>query len=160
MVCIIHFPMQDFQTIAHLIPNLADRVNNPPAPAREQALVSQVFKDMLGQSVAFIQPVLFRSGQLVVYAEAAVWGQHIRHRETSLLEQCRAAGVRVSEITVKIQADAHAAQRTQARRPATYNVEAASQNVEKLAAHTSQDELKKSLKRLATRIRDNHDGEQ
>ena len=160
MVCIIHFPMQDFQTIAHLIPNLADRVENPPAPAREQALVSQIFTEMLGQSVAFIQPVLFRSGQLVVYAEAAVWGQHIRHRETSLLEQRRAAGLRVGEIKVKIQADAHAAHRERVKRPASYNVEAASRHVEKLASHTSNKELKKSLQRLSGRIRDNHGDDQ
>ena len=160
MVCIIHFPMQDFQTIAHLIPNLADRVDNPPAPAREQALVSQVFREMLGQSAAFIQPVLFRSGQLVVYAEAAVWGQHIRHRQTSLMEQCRAVGIRVSEIKVKVQADAHAAHREQVKRPATYNTETASRHVEKLAAQTGNAKLKKSLQRLSRRIRDNHADEQ
>ena len=160
MVCIIHFPMQDFQTIAHLIPSLADRVDNPPAPASEQSLVSQIFGDRLGQSAAFIQPVLFRSGQLVVYAEAAVWAQHIRHRESSLLEQCRAAGLRVNKIVVRIQADAHAAKRDQARHRVSYDIDAASQHIEKLAARTSSPKLRRSLEKLAQRIRDNHDNEQ
>lgn len=156
MVCIIHFPMQDFQTIAHLIPNLADRVDNPPAPASDQALVSQVFRDRLGQSAAYIQPVLFRSGLLVVYAQAAVWAQHIRHRETSLIEQCRGKGLRVSSIKVKVQAEAHAARRDQAPHEASYNTEAASRQVEKLAARTGSADLRHSLEQLARRIRENH----
>ena len=159
MVCIIHFPMQDFQTIEHLIPNFADRVKNPPAPVKEQNQVRRIFRETLGNSVEFIQPVLFRSGHLVVYAEAAVWGQHIKRRETSLLEQCRASGLRVNEIKVKVQPDAHAARRTRDKRPATYDVETASRHIEKLAAHTQHDELKQTLNRLAERIRTNHEEE-
>ena len=72
------------------------------------------------------------------------------------MEQCRAAGLRVNEIKVKIQADAHAAHREQVRRPASYDTEAASRQIEKLAARTINGELKKSLEKLSRRIRENH----
>jgi len=125
MVRIIHFPMKEFQTIEHLIPNFGDRVDDPPASAADQQSLRLIFEDLLGQSARFIQPVLFRSGRLIVYAQAAIWGQHIQHRHASLMDRGLALIV--------------------------------SQQLDKLAAQTEQDQLKQTLIRLAARMRENHE---
>ncbi len=160
MVRIIHFPMQDFQTIAHLIPNFGDRVDDPPAPVEQQNALRTIFRDLLGQSVDFIQPILFRSGRLIVYAEAAVWGQHIQHRHVTLLNRCNSAGLHVNDIKVKVRPGLTLTGRDDLHRPASYNTDAASRQIDKLAAQMDEGELKQTLARLAERIRRNHQEEE
>ena len=159
MVRIIHFPMQDFQTIAHLIPNFGDRVEDPPAAVEQQNALRRIFREMLGQSADYIQPVLFRSGRLVFYAEAAIWGQHIQHREGRILERCREAKLRVIDIKVKVRPGSTLARQDPPRRQAGYDCDAASAQMEKLAGQVKEENLSYTLKRLAKRIRENH-GEQ
>jgi len=159
MVRIIHIPMQDFQTIAHLIPNFGDRVDDPPAPLKAQNALRAIFTDLLGQSACFIQPVLFRSGRLNIYAEAAVWGQHIQHRHARLLERCHADGLHVTEIKVKVVPGSTLARQEGPQQPASYNTQAASKHLDSFAAQTEEGELKQTLLRLAERIRKNHEGE-
>jgi len=159
MVRIIHIPMQDFQTIAHLIPNFGDRVDDPPAPVTAQNSLRAIFNDLLGQSAHFIQPVLFRSGRLIIYAEAAIWGQHIQHRHRRLLERCHADGLHVTDIKVKVRPGSTLSGHEDCYRPASYNTELASRHLDNVAAQTEDQELKLSLQRLAERIRINHEGE-
>ena len=159
MVRIIHFPMQDFQTIAHLIPNFGDRVEDPPAALQQQDEVRRIFREMLGQSAAYIQPVLFRSGRLVVYSEAAIWGQHIQHRHARILERCKDARLHVNSIEVKVRPGSTLARSDPPQRPASYDSEAASTQMEKLAAQVKEENLSYTLKRLARRIRENHEDE-
>jgi hypothetical protein len=159
MVRIIHIPMQDFQTIAHLIPNFGDRVDDPPAPVKDQNALRAIFIDLLGQSAEFIQPVLFRSGRLIIYAEAAVWGQHIQHRHRRLMERCHADGLHITDIKVKVRPGSTLSGRENVRRTASYNTEAASKHLDNVAAQTNDPELKQSLLRLAKRIRQNHENE-
>lgn len=156
MARIIHFPMPDFQTIAHLIPNFDNRVDDPPAPIADQNTLHEIFGQLLGQSTAFIQPVLFKSGRLIVYAQAAVWGQHIQHRHDRLLQRCQAAGLHVSDIKVKVLPDTVSISHQQAQRPATYDTDKASAHLEKLATQLKKKELKDTIARLASRIRQNH----
>jgi len=155
MVRIIHFPMKEFQTIEHLIPNFGDRVDDPPASAAAQATLQGLFEDLLGQSARFIQPVLFRSGRLIVYAQAAIWGQHIQHRHASLLERCKQSGLHVTKVEVKIR-PARGSAPSPRSNAIHYNPQSVSKQLDKLAAQTSQDKLKQTLLRLAERIRDNH----
>jgi hypothetical protein len=159
MVRIIHIPMQDFQTIAHLIPNFGDRVDDPPAPVEDQNALRAIFIDLLGQSAEFIQPVLFRSGRLIIYAEAAVWGQHIQHRHSRLMERCHADGLHITDIKVKVRPGSTLSGRENVRRTASYNTEAAGKHLNNVAAQTSDPELKQTLLRLAKRIRQNHKDE-
>jgi len=159
MVRIIHIPMQDFQTIAHLIPNFGDRVDDPPAPVTAQNALRAIFNDLLGQSARFIQPVLFRSGRLIIYAEAAVWGQHIQHRHKRLLERCHADGLHVIDIKVKVRPGSTLSGHEASYRPASYNTASASRHLNNVAAQTEDQELRQSLQRLAERIRKNHEGE-
>lgn len=156
MVRIIHFPMKEFQTIEHLIPNFGDRVDDPPAPAADQQSLQLIFEDLLGQSASFIQPVLFRSGRLTVYAQAAIWGQHIQHRHATLMERGAAAGLHINQVEVKIR-PAHNPARENQPHPISYNPLTVSQQLDKLATQTDQSELKQTLARLAERIRKNHD---
>ena len=155
MVRIIHFPMKEFQTIEHLIPNFGDRVDDPPASASDQSKLQLIFEDLLGQSARFIQPVLFRSGRLIVYAQAAIWGQHIQHRHASLMERGIAAGLHINNIEVKVR-PVHGPAKENEPRPASYNPLVVSQQLDKLATQTEQSELKQTLSRLAERIRKNH----
>ncbi len=155
MVRIIHFPMKEFQTIEHLIPNFGDRVEDPPAPAADQQALQQIFEDLLGQSTRFIQPVLFRSGRLIVYAQAAIWGQHIQHRHAMLLERGQAAGLYIQKIEVKVR-PLRGAVPMDAPRPTSYNPENVSQQLDKLAEQTDNNQLKQTLSRLAERMRINH----
>ena len=157
-VRIIHFPMQDFQTIAHLIPNFADRVDDPPASIANQNTMRNIFRQLLGQSTHFIQPVLFRSGRLIVYAQAAVWGQHIQHRHDRLLQKCQKTGLHVTHIKVKISPDkVQTISQFKPRKP-TYNPGRASVHLDKLANQLSLDDpLKDTVKRLAKRIRRNYE---
>ncbi len=159
MVRIIHFPMQDFQTIAHLIPNFGDRVDDPPVSIKDQNALRAIFADLLGQSANFIQPVLFRSGRLIIYAEAAVWGQHIQHRRVRLLERCHADGLHVTEIKVKVRPGSTLSAHEDKHQPASYDTNAASKHLINCAAQTEEGELKQTLLRLAKRIRENHQGE-
>jgi hypothetical protein len=159
MVRIIHNPMQDFQTIAHLIPNFGDRVDDPPAPVKTQNALRAIFNDLLGQSASFIQPVLFRSGRLIIYAEAAIWGQHIQHRHNRLLERCLADGLHVTDIKVKVRPGSTLSRHEDHYRPASYNTAAASRHLDNVAAQTENPELKQSLQHLAERIRKNHEDE-
>jgi hypothetical protein len=156
MVRIIHIPMQEFQTITHLIPNFGDRVDDPPVAADAQKVLSAIFDELLGQSAHFIQPVLFRSGRLIVYAEAAVWGQHIQHRHQRLLERCQAAELYVTDIKVKVRPGSSLAGRDREPRPSSYNAEVAARHIEKLATQIDKPELEQTLVRLAKRIRQNH----
>jgi len=156
MVRIIHFPMKEFQTIEHLIPNFGDRVDDPPASAADQQSLRLIFEDLLGQSARFIQPVLFRSGRLIVYAQAAIWGQHIQHRHASLMDRGLVAGLHINKIEVKIR-PAHSSNVESEPRPASYNPLIVSQQLDKLAAQTEQDQLKQTLIRLAARMRENHE---
>lgn len=156
MVRIIHFPMKEFQTIEHLIPNFGDRVDDPPASAADQNALRIIFKDLLGQSAHFIQPVLFRSGRLIVYAQAAIWGQHIQHRHASLMERGLAADLHINKIEVKVR-PAHNSPIESEQRPASYNPLLVSQQLDRLAAQTDQDQLKQTLIKLAARMRENHD---
>ncbi len=159
MVRIIHIPMQDFQTIAHLIPNFGDRVDDPPAPVKAQNALRAIFEDLLGQSAHYIQPVLFRSGRLIIYAEAAVWGQHIQHRHARILERCQAAGLHLSDIKVKVRPGSTLSGHQNRTHPASYNTNAASKHLDSVAAQTKDPALKQTLERLAKRIRTNHEGE-
>ena len=156
MVRIIHFPMKEFQTIEHLIPNFGDRVDDPPAPAADQEALQLIFEDLLGQSARFIQPVLFRSGRLIVYAQAAIWGQHIQHRHASLMDRGLAAGLHINKIEVKVR-PAHNSSVENEPRPASYNPLMVSRQLDKLATQTEQDQLKQTLIRLAARMRKNHE---
>ena len=156
MVRIIHFPMQDFQTIAHLIPNFGDRVEDPPAPVEQQNSLRRIFGELLGQSARYIQPVLFRSGRLVVYAEAAIWGQHIQHRHSRILERCKEAELHVTDITVKVQPGSTLARQDPPQRQASYDSAAASAQMERLASQVKEEKLSYTLKRLAKRIRENY----
>ncbi len=156
MVRIIHIPMQDFQTIAHLIPNFGDRVDDPPAPVKDQNALRAIFVDLLGQSAEFIQPVLFRSGRLIIYAEAAVWGQHIQHRHGRLMERCHADGLHITDIKVKVRPGATLSGHEDVHLAASYNTAAASKHLNNVAAQTKDPELKQTLLRLAKRIRQNH----
>ena len=157
MVRIIHIPMQDFQTIAHLIPNFGDRVDDPPAPLSTQNALRTIFTDLLGQSARYIQPVLFRSGRLIIYAEAAIWGQHIQHRHARLLERCLAEGLHVSDIKVKVRPGVTLSAHEDHYRPASYNTSAASKHLDNVATQTQDQALKQTLERLAERIRTNHE---
>ncbi len=159
MVRIIHFPMQDFQTIAHLIPNFADRVDDPPATIAKQNSIRDIFREILGQSANFIQPVLFRSGRLVIYAQAAVWGQHIQHRHDRLLQHCRAADLHVNDIKVKISPDLVQMTSQQSPRRATYDADKANLHLERLANQLPEDPLKDTVRRLSKRIKENHHSE-
>lgn len=156
MVRIIHFPMKEFQTIEHLIPNFGDRVDDPPAPAADQHSLMLIFEELLGQSANFIQPVLFRSGRLIVYAQAAIWGQHIQHRHATLMERGHATGLYINKVEVKIR-PAHNSSVKNESRPASYNPSMVSRQLDKLAKQTEQEQLKQTLSRLAERIRKNHD---
>lgn len=156
MVRIIHIPMQDFQPITHLIPNFGDRVDDPPAPVKDQNTLRAILIGLLGQSAKFIQPVLFRSGRLIIYAEAAVWGQHIQHRHSRLMERCQADGLHITDISVKVRPGATLSGHGDVHRAASYNTTSASKHLGKVAAQTEDPELKQALLRLANRIRENH----
>jgi len=147
--------MPEFQTIEHLIPNFGGRVDDPPASPQQQASLQSIFENLLGQSARFIQPVLFRSGRLIIYAEAAVWGQHIKHRHATLMEQCKHEGLHVQNIEVKVRPNPARA-RPEVERKCQYNVKAVSQQLDKLAAQTESEQLRQTLTRLAKRMRDNH----
>ena len=148
--------MQDFQTIAHLIPSFGDNVDDPPAPLPEQTVLHGIFQTLLGQSTRYIQPVLFKSGRLIVYAQAAVWGQHIQHRHKRLMQQCQTAGLHVNEIKVKVMPDAIPGAAHNNPRQDTYNPGKASEHLDKLARQLDKKELKATVLRLAERIRQNH----
>ena len=156
MVCIIHIPMRDFQTIEGLIPNFGDRVDDPPVSIEDQGTLYGLFHDLLGQSAKFIQPVLFRSGRLNVYADAAVWGQHIQHRHARLLQACHTANLHVTEIKVKVRPGTLSRSNPGAQRPLSYNASKASLHLQKLAAQMGDDNLGQTVKRLAQRIQKNH----
>ncbi len=160
MVRIIHIPMQDFQTITHLIPNFGDRVDDPPAPVKDQNVLRAIFVDLLGQSAEFIQPVLFRSGRLLIYAEAAVWGQHIQHRHSRLMSRCHSDGLHITEIKVKVRPGVTLSRHDDVYRAASYNTVAARKHLDNVAAQTGDPELKQTLLRLAERIRQNHEDNQ
>ena len=145
--------MPDFQTIEQLIPNFADRVDDPPASIQDQRKLVEIFRGLLGQGANFIQPVLFRSGRLNVYAEAAVWGQHIQHRHERLLERCHGANLHVTEIKVKIRPDSKLQTAETIKRPRTFDPDKASQHLDKLAARLNSDTLADTVTRLAKRIR-------
>ena len=148
--------MQVFQTITRLIPNFGDRVDDPPAAPEAQQALTVIFSDMLGQSARFIQPVLFRSGRLIVYAEASIWGQHIQHRQLTLLERCHAVKLHVTSVKVKVRPGRSLTNRDKEPRVSSYDAEVASAHIEKLAMQTDKPELQQTLDRLAKRIRENH----
>jgi hypothetical protein len=148
--------MQDFQTIAHLIPSFDDSVDDPPVAMAAQSILHDIFGALLGQSKRYIQPVLFKSGRLVVYAHASVWGQHIQHRRERLMQQCQAAGLHVTEIKVKVIPDAVSGASQNNPRPSTYDATKASEHLDKLAKQLDKKELQATVSRLAERIRQNH----
>ena len=147
--------MADFQTITHLIPTFGDRIDDPPVSTADQAVLRGVFEDVLGQSAGFIQPVLFRSGRLNVYAQAAVWGQHIQHRHDKLLTLCQAADLYVTEIKVKVRPDMGATRQTKTREAPPYNSDSASRHLEQFSEQLGKSALGLSVSRLAERIRKN-----
>lgn len=148
--------MQDFQTIAHLIPSFDNRVDDPPATMAAQSKLHDIFQALLGQSKRYIHPVLFKSGRLIVYAQASVWGQHIQHRHNRLMQQCQIAGLHVTEIKVKVIPDVVAGTSQISPHPITYDPAKASKHLEKLAEQLDKKELKQTVSRLAARIRRNH----
>ena len=145
--------MPEFQTIEQLIPNFADRVDDPPASIQDQRKLVEIFRILLGQGANFIQPVLFRSGRLNVYAEAAVWGQHIQHRHERLLERCHRAKLHVTEIKVKIRPNSMLQADDTPKPPSTFDPDKASQHLDKLATRLKGDALADTVSRLANRIR-------
>lgn len=156
MVGIIHFLMHEFLTITRLIPNFADRVDDPPASAEDQNTICAIFDNIFGQSAQYIQPIIFRSGTLHVYAQAAVWGQHILHRQTTIKQRCESAGIRLEDIKVKVDPESSNQLTTSQPIQPNYDVNKASEHLQRLAAQLNDNkELQSSIKRLIRRMQTN-----
>lgn len=147
--------MPDFQTITQLIPKLGAHLEDPPSPTADQNKILQIFENILGNSARFIQPILFRSGRLNVYAEAAVWGQHIQHRHEKLMDLFKHAGLQVTEIKVSIRPNVYPKPNKHKKRSPNYNVNTVSNHLEQFASQIDDDELSRSVTRLAKRVRRN-----
>ncbi len=157
MVGIIHIPMQEFQTITQLIPNFSGRNDDLPANHAEQANIQAILSDLLGQSAAFIQPVLFRSGTLIIYAEAAIWGQHIQHRHDTLLQRCQSEQLFVKEIQVKVSPGTVSLKKNAEPLKVDYDIDKVSQQLAVFSQQIDEsDPLKRTVEKLAKRIRENH----
>ncbi|MGR3983979.1 MAG: DUF721 domain-containing protein [Gammaproteobacteria bacterium] len=95
--------MTSFRPISELLAAALPQDCDCPAPRAAQLQLARCWRDHLGAAGAHSRPLLFTSGRLVVFVEAASWGNEIRHRAHSLAEALRARGIGVRAIEVKTQ---------------------------------------------------------
>jgi len=72
-----------------------------PAADPVQQRLADFWPGHLGAAGLHSWPLLFTSGRLVVFVEAAAWGHEIRHRAPGLLDALRRHGIPARTITVK-----------------------------------------------------------
>jgi len=94
--------VSQFEKINQVLPNLTSRAEDPPVASAQQGVINQVLVDIFGQSAQFLNPILFRSGKLVIFVTAPVWATHIRHRQTTMMSAFKAQTIIVTEIKVKV----------------------------------------------------------
>ena len=98
-----NFAMTAFRQISALLDAALAETSDRPAPRDTQTRLERFWRGNLGAAGAQSRPLLFASGRLVVFVEAASWGMEIRHRAPSLAETLRARGFAVEKIEVKTQ---------------------------------------------------------
>lgn len=72
-----------------------------PAADPVQQRLADFWPKHLGAAAMHSWPLLFTSGRLVVFVEAAAWGHEIRHRAPGLLDALGRHGIPARDITVK-----------------------------------------------------------
>ena len=95
--------MSEFRKISEMLSAALPDKSARPAARDAQARVADFWREHLGAAGAHSKPLLFASGRLVVFVEAASWGNEIRHRAPSLAAALRACGISVQKVEVKTQ---------------------------------------------------------
>jgi len=92
----------DWRTVAGLLAALPVAAAERPADDAAQQRLADFWARHFGPAAARSTPLLFASGRLVVFVEAAAWGHEIRHRAPGLLDDLGRHGISARTITVKM----------------------------------------------------------
>lgn len=144
--------MRKFQVIQNLLPELSAHTQDPPAGQKQQQAIAAVMRSILGNSAQYLLPTLFTSGKLLLLVEAPVWASHIQNRKTSIINTANKAGLRITEINVKVNpVGAEKVPRTFPKRQRGLSANSIS-SIEKAHQHTTNPKLKAAFERLQKRI--------
>ena len=91
----------DWRTVAGLLAALPVAAAERPADDAAQRRLADFWARHFGPAAARSTPLLFASGRLVVFVDAAAWGHEIRHRAPGLLQELTRNGIAANSITVK-----------------------------------------------------------
>ena len=95
------FAMNEFQPLAKWLPSALPAGDRPVGDDAQRQL-AHAWRQHAGDAADHCQPLLFASGRLVVFTESASWGNEIRHRTPSIKSALTAAGITITDLTIKI----------------------------------------------------------
>lgn len=94
-------PTNPTRSLAHLLAGLVSTWDDSPADTEQQRLL-QGWNEYVGIIATHSQPLLFRSGRLVVFCDSPASATQLRHQIPSLHRQLREQQFTVTDIVAKL----------------------------------------------------------